>query len=734
VKVAIIGSGPAGAAAAKALCEQGHEVDLLDMGLDLEEENKELAQELKREGLSPERLKKLRPPRANQGLKQGLSNLLGGLGRPKQGLDLMGKKRLGSHYIFKDVEWAIPTRGANVARSLAKGGLSNVWGAACYPLAKEDYNFWPLKSHEMIPHYKQVASLLKLMEEKDDLANEYDLYCSQPGPLKLNPASEALLTHWKKNKEALKKQGLTFGKARLAVDANKCTYCGLCHYGCYEEAIYRGSHTVDELIKEGKLTYKKGNLVQSYTEHEKGVTVHVLKEGKTPESYDYEALFLACGTLSSLSIVLKSKKIFDKKVPLLDNDLYLVPLWKWKKVASPQEAKFTLNETAWRIFVKGTPLHTQLYCMNEQIIDQYRPVINWMPSFIQKMITSFLGHFYLAFIYLPGQTSAHINVELKDTGPISTLKVEQQENALSKKIIRSFLKHLFKVRKLTGLLPIPFVVKAGPKGPSGGHVSGGLALSQNPGVVGCNLQGQVSGQRRVFAVDGSSLPHLPAQNSTYTIMANAHRIASSMEQSIAQTESFEDEKSVFERLGSEYVAEGTLTLEHHQIQYETSPYTAMYHHHVLKTCVKMMNLKPGMTVLDYGCSGQQLKKHLPPGVKYVGYDVRPEWSDIDESELLDHYDVIFIIQVFFYFDRQGLMDWLEKFAHRSQNFLVMNPSRNFLKDDVMDKILGLSEDREDLARSTPKEVDEAMSTRFKLQKRKNIFYMGEVSTWRNEKL
>ena len=50
-------------------------------------------------------------------------------------------------------------------------------------------------------------------------------------------------------------------------------------------------------------------------------------------------------------------------------------------------------------------------------------------------------------------------------------------------------------------------------------------MSNNPGQLGTNKNGLVHGTRNIYAVDGSILPKLPAQNSTLTIMANAHRIA-----------------------------------------------------------------------------------------------------------------------------------------------------------------------------------------------------------------
>jgi choline dehydrogenase-like flavoprotein len=50
-------------------------------------------------------------------------------------------------------------------------------------------------------------------------------------------------------------------------------------------------------------------------------------------------------------------------------------------------------------------------------------------------------------------------------------------------------------------------------------------MSKNPSPLQTDIFGRVHGTSKVFAVDGSVLPSLPSQNLTFTIMANAHRIA-----------------------------------------------------------------------------------------------------------------------------------------------------------------------------------------------------------------
>jgi len=168
--------------------------------------------------------------------------------------------------------------------------------------------------------------------------------------------------------------------------------------------------------------------------------------------------------------------------------------------------------------------------------------------------------------------------------------------------------------------------------------------------------------------------------------------------------------------------------DHHGLQYESSRLIAMYHHWVLKNAAAMARLSAGMCVLDYGCSGQQLRRTLPHGVHYVGYDIREEVSDIrDPSEC--SYDVVFAVQVLYYLNLEGLRQVVDLFANITEMVIVMCPRRNFVKDQILDRLFGLNENREQLNRTTPDEIYSELGHKFDCSQRKNLFWMGELTRW-----
>ena len=131
----------------------------------------------------------------------------------------------------------------------------------------------------------------------------------------------------------------------------------------------------------------------------------------------------------------------------------------------------------------------------------------------------------LAFLYLPGSISAKMEATVRKTAPRSTISIKQITNPNSKIILRKSMRNLFHNREALGLTPLFLGIPSSPKGPSGAHLSSSLPMSNDPGPLQTNKFGLVHGTSNIYAVDGSVLPNLPAQNSTFTIMANAHRIA-----------------------------------------------------------------------------------------------------------------------------------------------------------------------------------------------------------------
>lgn len=540
MRVAIIGSGPAGTAAARSLLDAGAEVEMLDGGREPDRSSEELAERIRRQveageapGAEVRRALKLGPgaPPPQGGLLRGLGAVVGG-GVEAQRIE---KRILGSSFVFDGVAEGIPLASATIPRSLARGGLSNVWGAACYAWRADDYAHWPLSPEELAPHYAAAADLFGLVQEEDDLERAYPLHGSTKPTPPRNPGSAAdrLLGHWERHRGELARRGFAAGRARVAARAfgsegDACRRCGLCVYGCPFGAIYATGRTLPELERRG-LRYRGGLAVERFEERPEGVRVQWRDRAGARGEADYDAVFLAAGTLSSLRIAADSLGEHDRPVILLDNDMVLLPLLLTRAhVGGDFRSRFTLAEATLALEagrVSERPVHLQLYAFHEFFLAELSPVLDSLPMPLQRLAWSAFNNLLVSFTYTAGSESRiAVGRVRKRAGDIGEIDVEQRLHPEQRRIQRRLARHLWSARRELGFLPLSPLAKLAPLGFSG-HLAGSLPMRRRPGPLESHVDGRLHGTQRVYVVDGSAFPDLPAQNLTYTIAANAMRVA-----------------------------------------------------------------------------------------------------------------------------------------------------------------------------------------------------------------
>jgi choline dehydrogenase-like flavoprotein len=57
------------------------------------------------------------------------------------------------------------------------------------------------------------------------------------------------------------------------------------------------------------------------------------------------------------------------------------------------------------------------------------------------------------------------------------------------------------------------------------HYAGALPMSETPAPLTCSREGRSHDFENLYFVDGTTFPFLPSKNLTFTLMANAIRIA-----------------------------------------------------------------------------------------------------------------------------------------------------------------------------------------------------------------
>jgi choline dehydrogenase-like flavoprotein len=114
-------------------------------------------------------------------------------------------------------------------------------------------------------------------------------------------------------------------------------------------------------------------------------------------------------------------------------------------------------------------------------------------------------------------------VEL-ERAPAPTLRITPEiDRAASgrvRKVVRKLLRHAAALRAM----PLEPLLQIAPPG-RGFHSGGTLPMRAAPQPFESDTLGRPQGWHRLHVVDSSVLPSIPATTITYSVMANAHRIA-----------------------------------------------------------------------------------------------------------------------------------------------------------------------------------------------------------------
>lgn len=544
--IGIIGSGPSGVAAAYHLVQKGMAVELIDVGFRPEPWSAQLGARI------TESLKAGSPPRAADmmllrngkdqrppSLWQSLTTLL----KSDIGAEKVLKRIVGSTFVFDGVSRAIPVTGASVPLSLAEGGLSNLWGAACYGLNSTDINEWPFSFSAINPFYKQCAHLLNLWQVKDALEQAYPFYPTEENnsDTSRNPGSplERVLTYWQGNRADLEALGIHGGQSRLAVtppavrqDAPGCCLnCGLCFYGCPAGAIFSTTKLLRQLTDSAHFHYHSGFLASHAREENGRICLHGTNiDGNKKLTKSYSHLLLGAGPISSFQIAARSIPVKQPTAPVIDNDLYIVP-FLLKKFNVPKQkgfrSRFSLSEAALyiepgRVARKG--VHIQFYTFNEFFLGSLATAMEQLPSGWANIIRSSFNHLVIGFIYFHSDESRQGTISLSQDNAGQGVRIDATEKAPSKGLLKTTLNYLARHQRQTGLRPLAMLAKETPFGFSG-HLGGTLAMSDSPHELTCSAEGKLHGFQNVYCIDAASFPTMSAQNPTFTTMANAMRIA-----------------------------------------------------------------------------------------------------------------------------------------------------------------------------------------------------------------
>lgn len=502
----VIGSGPAGVSAAKALLARGRMVILLDGGKVPEAEA-----EARRAALAA-----TDPAAWGQAERDAWM-------APQYATPPGQVRRFGSDFAMEPgpASFADLPGWMALRASRAAGGLSNLWGSAVLPYRQDDMAGWPITATDLAPHYRAVARFLPVAGRADDLDDLLPVFPAT-GRAGIPPTvqAEALLGRLSRSRDALAAEGIRFGAARQAVDA-ACRRCGLCLHGCPFGLIWSASDTLAELRADPKVHYRPGAAVTRFEETGTGITLHLEGGGTVTGA----RAFLGAGVLETARILLASMPGAGELVLQDSQHAFLPMIQLWRNKSRPDRGAF---HTLPQIFVElDAPavsphlVHSQLYSWNEHYARDLIANYGSKLPFSAPAFTTLARRLIVAQIFLHSDHSHRIGLSLGRNG---RLLPRLDENPAMDRVLKAASARIGKAMGRAGLFALTFASRPGAPG-SSFHVGGSLPMSDKPMPGTSDALGRPHGLTRIHVIDASSLPAIPATTITFSVMANAHRIA-----------------------------------------------------------------------------------------------------------------------------------------------------------------------------------------------------------------
>ena len=407
--------------------------------------------------------------------------------------------------------------------SRAIGGLSNVWGAAVLPYRQKDIDAWPITAEELAPHYQAVSQYMPISGAPGgDLQSLFPAFdAGSLSPLPTGPQGEALLERLTRNTDSLASRGVYFGPARQAVSGN-CHLCGQCLHGCPWSMIYASHQTIMQLKQSERFTHRPGAIAARVSETGGNANVH-LADGSALEA---TRVFIAAGVYETARLVLKSTGAPSATLNLQDSRQSFLPmLHRWKPKADPTEGP---RHTLAKLFIEIDDPEVSPYLTHSQIY-------SWNEFYAREMVAKYGGRVPGSAVLfgaiskrlMVAQTFIHSDhcdqVELRLDPASGRLQTSLVPNPEMLPIVNRMTKALARAISKAGLLPLRFAKRL--EGPGASFHSGGtLPMSRQPKQLQTDTLGRLSGFDNIHVVDASILPSIPASTSTFSVMANAHRI------------------------------------------------------------------------------------------------------------------------------------------------------------------------------------------------------------------
>ncbi len=424
--------------------------------------------------------------------------------------------------------------------SFARGGLAEAWTGGCYPLNAAELADFPFDPGELQRGYSEVASRIGITGEADDLADFMPLHDHLQPPLRLDEHSARLMASYARKRETLNRRGVYLGRTRVATlsrplgERQACDYLGRCLWGCPRESLYTPSYTLRECLAFPAFEYVPGvevsHLKIGADDRVVAAVGRVDGEGSSRE-FPVDRVALAAGALMSTRIFLATVLAHTgeriRLSGLMDNRQVLVPfvnLGMLGKAFSAESYQYHLIGLGLTEPDPRDYVHGQITTLKTALV---HPLIQRLPLDLAtslKMFRAIHAALGLVNVNFRDDRREENEVELGGAGDDLHLQIHYRPDPGEAARITSALGRVKRALRALGCVVPPGMTHVRPIGASV-HYAGTIPMSVEAKPFTATEFGQSREFGNLFLVDGATFPFLPAKNVTFTLMANAVRIA-----------------------------------------------------------------------------------------------------------------------------------------------------------------------------------------------------------------
>jgi hypothetical protein len=527
--VAVVGSGISGSFAAHELIRLGLKVILLDVGFD----DRGL-----RDQIPDEPFSELRRSDPNQRLYFLGPNLEG---IPPRGVKVGAQLTPPRQHIQRDADALMPMEGDSFRplQSVCIGGLGAGWGAACFTFSDTELREAGIWDEGFPALYQEAADLVGISADPASEVNTHlwrDIRGHQPA-LEIDSNAESILHTYDACREVLRSRGFWLGRIPLAILSEDMPprranpYFDMDFYSDSRQSIFRPRYLIEQLHSFPRFEYRRERLVIRFESTPACVRVHARNLAtNTPETCTARRVLLCAGAINTARIVLNSLGLAGVRTTLLCNPYTYFPSVNLRMLG--REARDRRHSMAQIGGVLECPDGSgrvrgafQMYSYRSLLLFKLVKEMPLPPSQGLLVARCLLNSLAIFGIFFADAQSEAKCLALRETSEASSpvLRASYELSVQEKADKQEAEQRLAAAMRRLRCIPIG---RVDPGNAGSIHYAGTIPF-HNPLTprFHCHPDSTIEGAPGVYVGDSASWNFLPAKGLSFTLMANAIRVA-----------------------------------------------------------------------------------------------------------------------------------------------------------------------------------------------------------------